>query len=250
MEGTNIVPAMDLNHNNNPDAYGWGGGCGMWMWFIIIFALFGGCGFGNRNCGQEITAADVFMNGNATRNEVYNGFNNQTLQNNMQNLQNEVWNGFSNVNTANLQGFNGIQRDMATLGFGVQHTLDNGFSSVNAGIAENRFAAQQCCCDTQRTIDSVRAENYRNTCDITNAIRMEGQATRALIEHNEMQNLRDKLADRDRDLQTANFQLSQQAQSANIIRTLRPYPIPAYQATSPYTAAYGVCGNCSGYCNA
>ena len=51
-----------------------------------------------------------------------------------------------------------------------------------------------------------------------------------------MQELRDKLADRDRDLQTANFQLSQQAQTANLIGTLRPMPIPAYPVCSPYQA--------------
>lgn len=104
---------------------------------------------------------------------------------------------------------------------------------------------KQCCCEINRSIDAVRAENYKNTCDITNAIHAEGEATRALINHNTMQNLRDKLADKDRDLQTANFQLSQQAQSANIIGTLRPYPQPAYITCSPYVASnfgWG-CGN-------
>lgn len=51
-----------------------------------------------------------------------------------------------------------------------------------------------------------------------------------------MQELRDRLADRDRDLLTANFQLSQQAQSANIISTLQPTPKPAYLTCSPYYA--------------
>ena len=54
-----------------------------------------------------------------------------------------------------------------------------------------------------------------------------------------MQELRDRLADRDRDLLTANFQLSQQAQSANIIGTLRPFPQPAYITCSPYESIYG-----------
>lgn len=36
--------------------------------------------------------------------------------------------------------------------------------------------------------------------------------------------------------QTANFQLSQQAQSANIISTLQPTPKPAYLTCSPYYA--------------
>lgn len=47
---------------------------------------------------------------------------------------------------------------------------------------------------------------------------------------NEIQSLRDQL-------QTANFQLSQQAQNATLISTLRPTPIPAYQTCSPYESA-------------
>lgn len=133
---------------------------------------------------------------------------------------------------------NGVQRDLCT-----------GFSAVNAGIAENRFAAQQCCCETNRNIDAVRAENYKNTCEITNAIHAEGEATRALINHNVMQDLRDRLADRDRDLQSANFQLSQLSQTANIVGTLRPFPQPAYITASPYQAASTVYGcGCANSC--
>lgn len=76
----------------------------------------------------------------------------------------------------------------------------------------------------------MRYENARNTCDIVNAVKEDG---------------RDKLADRDRDLQTANFQLSQQAQSAALIGTLRPYPQPAYITNSPYQSiAANVAGAC------
>ena len=72
-----------------------------------------------------------------------------------------------------------------------------------------------------------------------------GEKTRAVLIANQIQDLRDKLADRDRDLQTANFQLSQQAQSANLIGTLRPYPQPAYITNSPYQSiAANVAGAC------
>ena len=36
MEGTGIVPVMDMNNRNYGDGYGYGG---MWfMWIIVIFA--------------------------------------------------------------------------------------------------------------------------------------------------------------------------------------------------------------------
>ena len=60
-----------------------------------------------------------------------------------------------------------------------------------------------------------------------NAIKADGDATRALMTQNEIQGLRDQL-------QTANFQLSQQAQNATLINTIRPTPVPAYVTCSPY----------------
>ena len=70
--------------------------------------------------------------------------------------------------------------------------------------------------------------------------------TRALINQNTTQALRYKLADTDRDLQTARFQLSQQAQNATLIGALRPCPIPAYLVCSPYSSVSTNtgCNNC------
>ena len=107
-------------------------------------------------------------------------------------------------------------------------------NSMEIANIPDRYAQQQCCCETNRNIDSVRSDAYKNTCEITTAIHAEGEATRALINANTMQDLRDKLADRDRELQTANFQLSQHTQNATLISTLRPFPQPAYITCSPY----------------
>ena len=97
---------------------------------------------------------------------------------------------------------------------------------------------------TNRNIDAVRFEGAKNTCEITTAIHNEGEATRALINANTMQALRDKLADKDRELMTANFQLSQQAQNAYLINEIRPCARPAYLTCSPYTTA-NFCGGCN-----
>jgi hypothetical protein len=71
------------------------------------------------------------------------------------------------------------------------------------------YALKDCCCTTNRNIDAVRYEGAQNTTAITNAIHAEGEATRALINANTIQELRDRLEARDRELMTANFQLSQ-----------------------------------------
>ena len=115
--------------------------------------------------------------------------------------------------------------------------------TTQLGLQNLQASQDACCCATQRAIDSVKAEAYKNTCDIITAIHNDGETTRALINAQTMQELRDKLADRDRELMTANFQLSQQAQSQNIISTLQPTPKPSYLTNSPYFAyGYNPCG--------
>lgn len=230
--GAGVVPVMDINRGG----YGYGDGMfggGMWfMWIFVIFALMGGGGFG----GWGNSGMAAFANGALTRNDLFDGFNSQDIKDGIRGIQNGLCDGFYAQNTNTLQGFNNVGRDI----------LESRYQ-LGAAIAENRFAQQSCCCETNRSIDAVRAENYKNTCEITNAIHAEGEATRALITANTMQDLRDKLADRDRDLMTANFQLSQQAQSANLIGALRPFPQPAYITCSPYQSvahSYNGCGGC------
>lgn len=218
-----VAEAMLVGNNNNN-----------WMnnpfMYLVWMCLFGGDGFGFGN------------RSGLTQAEMQAGFNNQDVMRSLEGIKNGLCDGFYGQNATMLQGFNGIQRDLCQ-GFGNNERSLNavGYQLGNA-LAENRFAQQQCCCETNRNIDSVRAENYKNTCEVTTAIHNEGEATRALIVANQMQDLRDKLADRDRDLLTANMQLSQQAQSANLINILRPFPQPAYITCSPYQSTQ--CGAC------
>lgn len=71
------------------------------------------------------------------------------------------------------------------------------------------------------------------------AIHEEAERTRGLMMANQLQELRDKLADRDRALQSANFNLSQVVQNATIVGQLKPYPTPAYIVNSPYQSSTG-----------
>ena len=180
----------------------------------LLAAIFGGGGWGGGFGG----GANVFG-------EVQRGFDTTGINNKLNGLENGLCDGFYAVNTGMLNGFHGVD-----------NALCSGFYSVNDAIQQSRFDAQKCCCETNRNIDAVRYEASQNTCAITNAIHCEGEQTRALINANTMQALRDKLADKDRDLMTANFQLSQQAQNATLINELRPCAKPAYITCSPYTS--------------
>lgn len=185
--------------------------------YLVWLALLGGNGglFGRRD--------DSALQSSLTRSDLFEGFNNQDVNSQLRGITNGLCDGFYAVNNGLKDGFYGIQ----------------------SALAENRFAQQNCCCEIKSGIKDLSAEGYRNTCEITTAIHAEGEATRALINSNTMQELRDKLAERDRDLQTVQFQLSQQAQNATLIGTLRPFPQPAYITCSPYQSANGTCG--SGY---
>ena len=182
----------------------------VWMWMF-------GANDWNRN-------HDASVQGALTRSDLFEGFNNQDINGQLRGITSGICDGF----------------------YAMNNSLKDGFFGTQSAIADSRFAQQNCCCETNRNIDSVRAENYKNTCEITTAIHNEGEMTRALINQNTTQALRDKLADTDRDLQTARFQLSQQAQNATLIGALRPCPIPAYLACSPYSSVSTntCCNNC------
>ena len=194
---------------------------------MVWLALLGGNGglFGNRN-------ADAAVQGALTRSDLFEGFNNQDVNSQLRGITNGVCDGFYAINSGMKDGF-----------YGNQATIKDGFYSTQSAIADSRYAMQDCCCRTNQNIRELSSEGYKNTCEITTAIHAEGEATRALINANTMQDLRDKLADRDRDLMNAQFQLSQQTQNATLIGTLRPFPQPAYITCSPYQSVSGTCGS-------
>ena len=147
------------------------------------------------------------LQGTITRSDLFEGFNNQDV--------------------------NGQLR-------GITNGIADGFYATRQGISELGFGMKDCCCGINRNIDAVRYEGAQNTCAITNAIHAEGEATRALINANTMQDLRDKLEARDRDILARDFQLSQLSQNAYLVNELRPCAKPAYITCSPYTTACGI----------
>ena len=99
---------------------------------------------------------------------------------------------------------------------------------IGKGICDSTYALnnsiKECCCTTQLGLKDVAA-----------GIHAEGEATRALIQQNTIQDLRDKVTD----LQVG---LSQCRQNEYLVNKLTPpCPVPAYLTCSPYQA-YSPCG--------
>ena len=150
----------DIRAATGAEENGWGGG-GAW-WIIILFLfMFGMGGFGGFG-GQ---------NGALTRAEMQQGFDTAEVTRKLDGLSYGLSDGFYAQNT----------------------TMLNGFAGVTAAVENARFAAQQCCCETNRNIDGVRYDAQKNTCDIITAIHAEGEATRNMMQQNEIQQLRDRI---------------------------------------------------------
>ena len=205
---TGLQPVYDVN-NGSDGIYGGNS----WMWVMMLFFLlaWGGNGFwgdkNNSNC--------------ATTEDVQNQFNFAALERQMNEGVAATRQASYDVTTViKDQAYNALQD----------------LNQINSNISQLGYQQSQCCCETNRNIDSVKFENSQNTCAITNAIHAEGEATRALINSNTVQDLRDRLQDE----KLAN---SQCAQNAYLINQLQPVARPAYITCSPYAA------NNTGCCN-
>ena len=130
------------------------------------------------------------------------------------------------------EGFN--TQDINAQLRGITNGLADGFYAVNTGMKDGFYGIKDAICGTNRNIDSVKY-------DLSTAIHAEGEATRALINANTIQELRDRLEARDRDIMMRDFQLSQLAQNQYLVNEIRPCAKPAYITCSPYTTA-SFCG--------
>lgn len=169
-------------------------GDGGLLWIVVIFLFFMMNGFGGLGGG----------NGALTRAEMQQGFDTQEVVRKLDGITNGLSDGFYAQNT----------------------TMLRGFADITTAVREGQFMAKDCCCETNRNIDGVRYDAQKNTCDIITAVHEEGEKTRSLIKENEIQVLRDKVAE----LQLAQ---SQCAQNAYLTNTIRPYPVPSYPACRP-----------------
>lgn len=171
--------------------------------YLVWLAVLGRGGIFGGN-----TAGDPAVQGAITRSDLFEGFNTQDIN-------------------AQLRG--------------ITNGLCDGFYAVNNGLKDGFYGTKDAICGTNRNIDAVRFEGAQNTCAITNAIHAEGEATRALINANTIQELRDRLEARDREVMVRDFQLSQLAQNQYLVNEIRPCAKPAYITCSPYTTA-SFCG--------
>ena len=205
----------------------WGGDGAWWLILFILFGMFGwGGGFGGCGGGGFNSPAGQ---GFATRTDIDAALATQGIENGIQNISTQLCNGFNTLGSqmANCccdlkQGQGEINYNMAAphkiLPKTVKPILQNTVNNGFRDVIENQTAG------VQRIIDTIT---------------------------------QDKIQSLQTELQSAQLQLSNQAQTTNIINALRPTPTPSYPVMSPYTSiinptgfTFGVngCGCNTGCC--
>lgn len=213
------VAAVTRNNDGCNDM--WGGNC--WIWIIFIAFLFPMMMGGWNRGGVETGVHDNFISDEFVKRDIFN--TNQNVSNTACQTQRDV--------------------------------LENRYTN-QLGLQQLQASQQNCCCETQKEIlqsrydaalmaQNMQAQMAQCCCDIKESILADGNATRQLMQENTIQALRDKIADRDRDLQNAYNQISQVSQTRTIIDAVRPTPTPAYLTCSPYFS-YNMAGLCGGCC--
>lgn len=244
--------AAATNNNGNDNA--WGNGSFSWIWVILIIAIFGWGGNGRwGNNGSDNSSLATFIpafQGTTTRSDITESFAMNNLDSGIRSIQNgicdstyalsnTIQNGFANTNTAMLQGFNNANV-----------TALQGFNGVQQGFQAASAQLAGCCCENKEAIANLNYNLASQECatreTISNGVRdiieNANANARAILDAQKddtIQSLREQL-------QTANFQLSQQAQSANLLNQLRPFPIPSYITCSPYTTSSYIGTGCAG----
>lgn len=202
----------DGGYMNNSGGFGLGGEWGGIIGLIAVASIFGNGGiFGNNNRGNCATQADLAAGFNNSA--VLSGLNDIKLgQAQAINYNNQ---GFAGLNSVVNTGFAGVNNAICTLGY-QQAQLVNGLSRELG----------DCCCTTQRAIDSVKYENAKNTCDI---IRAGQDNTRAILDYL----TGEKISALQAENAGLKAQISNDRQSAYLLNELKPCPSAAYIVPNP-----------------
>ena len=217
---------MGQSEGNNSG--GFGGMFGEGLWAIIILAMLG---FGNGGWGGGFGGGG-YVNGALTRAELYDGFA-------MQNIDSAV---------------RGVQQGICDSTYALNNAITSGFYGVDRSVCDLSHQLSDCCCTTQRNIDSVRYDMATGFCSLGNTIQ---NSIRDVID-NQNANYRgimdfmvqEKLASQAAEISTLKGALgraedrsflaaNQEAQTAELIRRLgRDCPVPAYVVPNP-NCCYG-----------
>lgn len=190
---------------------GWGGDGCWWIVLFLLFGMFGWGGFGNGWGGNGGGANSPGFQGWATRADIDAALATQGIESGIQNISTQLCNGFN------------------TLGSQLANCccdLKQGQGEINYNLAMQTNALQNTMNQNANALQSQLCNGFRDVIDAQNA------GTQRIIDTI----TQDKIQSLQTELQSAQLQLSNVAQTTNIINALRPTPTPSYPVMSPYTS--------------
>lgn len=207
--------AVGKDNSNNGGFGGFGGEWGGIIGLIAVASIFGNGGiFGNNNRGNYATQADVRA-----------AVDQQTLISKIDQQTYGLADSFNSLNNTLNSNFRGLDNAICSLGYNAQA----GFNSLSHQLAD-------CCCTTQRSIDSMKYEMSKGFCDV---IRAGQDNTNAIIGWL----TQEKIGALQAENAGLKAQISNDRQSAYLLNELKPCPKPAYltcNPNAPYGLGYGV----------
>lgn len=233
MSPADMAAVMGTNNRGNNDGFGYGFD-GI-LWLIVILAIFnGGWGFGGFG-GWGGNGGGGFNSpvgqGSLTRADIDAALSTQGIES-----------GITGIGTQLCNGFNSVNSNISNLGYNLQNCccdLKQGLGEVNYNLAAQTNILQNTVNNNGTAIQQALNTGFRDVIDAQNA------GTQRIVD----MITKDKIQSLQTDLQSAQLQLSNQAQTNNIINALRPTPTPAYPVLSPYTSIVNPTGFTFGVSN-
>lgn len=231
-------PVMPMYSGYGNGNGGFFGGDGIWA-LVLLALLFGNNGWGGFGGNNNQVATTDFVSSEFTQRDISQ-------------LANTTTSGFGNLSTQLCNCCSDINGNIAN---GFYNTANN-ICNLRSDVLENRYASALGDSNTQRDIliQTTQLENQLGMtslqglakldsccCDIKQAIREDGEQTRALITQNTIQDLRDRLTE-------AKDVISDREQTATLLSRLQPTPTPSYIVSSPYQSIFNPCGNVNNGC--
>ena len=192
-----IAAATGGNRSND----GFGDGNGWWLILFLLICGWGGYGFGGGfggygGGGFNSPAGQGF----ATRTDIDAALATKGIENGIQNISTQLCNGFNTLGSQMANCCCDLKQGQGEINYNMAAQTNILQNTVNNGfrdVIENQTAG------VQRIIDTIT---------------------------------QDKIQSLQTELQSAQLQLSNAAQTNNIINALRPTPTPSYPVMSPYTS--------------
>ena len=269
--GGMVMPVAPMYGGGGNGGFGFGGD---WAWIILLLVLCGGWGNG---FGGGFGGGDIYPWLNNSQN-INDGFRDQMLGSQVGGIQNAITSGFGDVQTALCGGFAGVTASVTGAQNAIASQLyNNEIASLNRSFAEQTANTQgffglqsqlaTCCCenraaiaDTKYTIATeacatrqANSDNTQKVLDKLCQLEIDGVRRELAAEQRENANLRSDLmyarGQASQVAQTAEIRASQAVTANQLVSELRSCPIPS-QPVYGNTPIFSCGGNtgcgCSG----